>query len=334
MLEVKAAVTRRGAILLGGNFTVDGHSLRPVRVVTHIHSDHLVDLEKSIRESMLVAGTTYTIELLEILGYKVHEAKTLPLEYWKPVELMGEKLTLIPSNHIVGSCQVTVEGPGYRVGYTGDFKMPNTPPMRDLDVLVIDATYGSPRLQRRWSDWDAMAALISLIEESIKKGPVTIYAYHGKIQEIMAELRIRGIREPFIADQKTIKIARVAEKFYNISLDPLKKHTEHDAGEEPSIIFKHANNNKGNHKTGTHIILTGWELRAPLVKITENTYNVGFSDHATFKEIIEYVREAKPRKVIVDSTRGKDTRITAKYIEKTGNTGHRQDNTLSRPEKH
>ncbi len=314
--NVKAAVTRRGAILLGENFTVDGHSRRPVRVVTHIHSDHTIGLDKSVRESMLIAGTTYTIELLEILGYKVHETKTLPLEYWKQVEIMGEKLALIPSNHIVGSCQVMVEGPDYRVGYTGDFKMPDTPPMRDLDVLVVDATYGSPRLQRRWSDWDAMAALISLIEDLIRKGPVTIYAYHGKIQEIMAELRIRGVREPFIADQKTIKIARVAEKFYNVSLDPLKQPTEYDALKEgPAIIFKHANN-KGNYNVGTHIVLTGWELRAPLVKISENLYNVGFSDHATFKEIIEYVREAKPKKVIVDPTRGKDTRITAKYIEK------------------
>ncbi|MDM7275089.1 MAG: MBL fold metallo-hydrolase [Thermoprotei archaeon] len=313
--NIKAGVTRRGAILLGENFTVDGHSRRPVRVVTHIHSDHTIGLDKSVRESMLIAGTTYTIELLEILGYRVHEAKTLPLEYWKPVELVGEKLTLIPSNHIVGSCQVMVEGPDYRVGYTGDFKMPDTPPMTDLDVLVIDATYGSPRLQRRWSDWDAMAALISLIEDSIKKGPVTIYAYHGKIQEIMAELRVRGVKEPFIADRKTIKIARVAEKFYNVNLDPLKHFAEHDEG-EPVIIFKHTNNNKEISSKGIHIVLTGWELRAPLVKITENLYNIGFSDHATFKEIIDYVKESKPKKVIVDSTRGKDTRITAKYIEK------------------
>ena len=67
---------------------------------------------------------------------------------------------------------------------------------------------------------------------------------------------------------------------------------------------------------GIHITLTGWELRAPVVQTGRNTFNVSFSDHATFKEIIEYVREARPRHVVIDGSRGTDTIFTAKYIEK------------------
>lgn len=309
-----ASVTKSKAILLGENFTVDGHHPRPVRVVTHIHADHILGIERSIRECTLVTGTSYTLELLNIMGYRIPEEKALPLDYWRKVGIMGEKLMLVPSRHIVGSAQVLVEGVNYRVGYTGDFKMPGTPPMEDLDVLVIDATYGSPHLQRGWSDWEAMALLISLIEESLRRGPVIVYGYNGKIQEVMAELRLRGVRETFVADPTTIKMARVAERFYGVSFDPIT--TSYEAG-EPVIVFRHTSDfSERRWEEGTRILLTGWELRAPVVKVDDRTFRVGFSDHATFKEIIEYIREAKPKSVLVDSTRGAYASITAKYIER------------------
>ncbi len=312
-IQAKAAVSRSGAILLGENFTVDGHYNRPIRVVTHIHSDHIVGLERSLRECMLIIGTDYTMELLDIMGYRIPDVKKLPLSYGKPVNIMGERITLIKSRHIVGSAQVEVEGKDYRVGYTGDFKMPGTPPMTGLDALVIDATYGSPHLQRRWTDWEVMAMLLALVEESLRKGPVVIYGYNGKIQEIMAELRIRGVKDVFVADSKTIMMARVAERFYNISLEPLTVGYE---VEEPAVIFRHTSEFNNRREPGTRILLTGWELRAPIVKVDENTYKVSFSDHATFKEVIDYVSEARPKRVIVDSTRGQHASITAKYIER------------------
>ena len=309
----KAAVSKSGAILLGENFTVDGHHPRPVRVVTHIHSDHITGLERSVRECMLVVGTGYTMELLDIMGYRIPDYKRLPLDYGKPVEILGERVTLVQSRHIVGSAQVEVEGRGYRVGYTGDFKMPGTPPMTGLDVLVIDATYGSPHLQRRWTDWEVMAMLLALVEESLKVGPVTIYGYNGKIQEIMAELRIRGVREAFIADPRTVRMARVAERYYGVSLEPLIAGYE---AREPAVVFRHTSEFENRREQGTRILLTGWELKAPVVKVDEKTYRVSFSDHATFKEVIEYVEEAKPKAVIVDSVRGSHAGITAKYIER------------------
>ncbi|MEM0365548.1 MAG: MBL fold metallo-hydrolase [Acidilobaceae archaeon] len=313
MESIKARVTRSGAILLGSNFTVDGHSSRPVRIVTHIHADHILELEKSIRECTLVAGTSYTLEILDILGYKIPMDKMLSLDYWKPIEILGEALTLVPARHIVGSSQVLVETRDYRVGYTSDFKMPGTPPLMDLDILVIDATYGSPHLQRKWADWEAMAALINIVEESLKKGSVVIYAYHGKIQEIMMELRIRGIKESFIVDLQGLKIARVAEKFYNVKLDPIMTSSDEYTN---SIIFRHASEYNESKSKLTKILVTGWELRAPAIEVKDNIYRVSFSDHATFKEIIDYVREAKPKQVIVDGTRGTATKITAKYVEK------------------
>jgi putative mRNA 3-end processing factor len=158
-----------------------------------------------------------------------------------------------------------------------------------------------------------MAMLLALVEESLKVGPVTIYGYNGKIQEIMAELRIRGVKEAFIADPRTVRMARVAERYYGVSLEPLI--AGYEAG-EPAVVFRHTSEFENRREQGTRILLTGWELKAPIVKVDEKTYRVSFSDHATFKEVIEYVEEAKPKAVIVDSVRGSHAGITAKYIER------------------
>ncbi|MCX8195969.1 MAG: MBL fold metallo-hydrolase [Acidilobaceae archaeon] len=306
-------MSAEGAILLGKNFAVDAHAERPIRVVTHIHADHIIGLERSLEESLLLLATDFTMELLEILGYYVPPEKRLALSYQKRLRIMDEEVTLERARHIVGSAQVVVEGEGYRVGYTSDFKLPGTPPLEGLDVLVIDATYGSPRLQRKWSDAEAMAALLSIVEIALRQGPVEIYAYHGKIQEVMAEFRLRGVKEPFVTDLKGYKMARVAERFYGVRLDPLWLSPQ---DESSYISFIHAHKFDESRGTSTKIFLTGWELRAPAVKVREGVFRVGFSDHATFREIIEYVREASPKRVIVDSTRGTDTQVTARYIER------------------
>jgi len=313
--ECRASVLRNGAILLGCSVAADGYANRPLRVVTHAHSDHVKGLSRSVRESLFIIATPVTFEMLDILGHWIPLEKRLPLHYNQSFVFDGERVVLVPARHIAGSAQVLVEGSEGAYGYTGDFKMPGTPPMRDLDVLVIDATYGSPRLQRRWGEWDAIAALLEIIERFIGEGPVWIYGFHGKLQEVMAELRMRGVNYDFMADPKTVALARIAEKFYGISMEPL--HVYHGGIVEDSyLVFLHSSERRVKRRMpGVHVVLTGWELQAPARLVGERVFNVSFSDHATFKEIIEYVREARPRRVIVDSTRGKDAWFTARYIE-------------------
>jgi len=63
-------------------------------------------------------------------------------------------------------------------------------------------------------------------------------------------------------------------------------------------------------------VLTGLERRGVSVQVRENVYNVAFSDHASFWEIVEYVKDARPKEVIVDGSRGFDPAFTAKYLSK------------------
>ncbi len=309
-----AAVTEKGAILLGGNFAVDGPADRLVRVVTHAHSDHTRGLGFSVRRSVFIAATPVTHRFLEILGQGIPPGKKLELPYDRPVELDGETLVLKPARHIAGSAQVLVETREGHYGYTGDFKLPGTPPMRGLDVLVVDATYGSPQLERRWGEWDAVSALIEIIERERARGPIWIYGYNGKLQEIIVELRRRGVEDDIFTDAQTLALARVASEFYGEPLRNVRMLTQ-DASW--GIILVHYSKYNGyKRRPGVHVVLTGWELSAPARRVTDNVYRVSFSDHAMFSEIIEYVEEARPSRVIVDSTRSKTAHLTAKYIER------------------
>jgi putative mRNA 3-end processing factor len=314
--EPVAGVTSNGAILLGSTVVADSHWRRLIRVVTHAHADHYRGLPSSVRESLAIVATPTTFELLRVLGLHVPREKAIPLEYNKGFVVEEELVTLRRSRHIAGSAQVEVETRDARVGYTGDFKVPGTGPLRDLDVLVIDATYGSPRFERRWSDREALDALAELVEKHAREGPVWIYGYHGKLQEVMVELRRRGVRHRFLADYKTVRMAEIASKYYNYDVGDIGVYKGGEV-DGPLVVFSHVSRAPSKSRLrGTHIVLTGWELKDVVVRVGERRYNVSFSDHASFREVIAYVSEARPKRVVVDAYRGRDAWFTAKYIEK------------------
>ena len=311
-----AAVANNGAILLGNNFAVDSYYKRLVRVVTHAHEDHTKYLSSSIRDSIYIVATPVTHEMLKLLGYSIPESKALKLDYYKGVEIAGERVTLLPSRHIAGSAQVLVEARDGTAGYTGDFKMPGTPPLKDLDVLVLDATYGSPHLDRKGTEFDAISALLRLIEEKGRDEPIWIYGYNGKLQEIMVELRIRGVKNRFLADPVTLKMAQIASGFYGMELGDVGIYTNDEVG-PGVVIFMHVSKSSyATRSRGVHVILTGLERRGVMVEERKNLYKLAFSDHASFREIVEYVNEAKPKEVIVDGTRGFAAEFAAKYLSK------------------
>ncbi len=312
----RAGVTSDGAILLGSNVVADGFAERIVRVVTHAHRDHTRGLGRSARFSLYIVATPVTFEFLRILGYRVPEEKMLPLRYKNPVEIDGESIELVPARHIAGSAQIVVEGPSFRVAYTGDFKMPGTPPISDLDVLVVDATYGAPGMQRRWSDYEALGALIAIIEKFIVTGPVWVYGFHGKLQEIMVELRRRGVEYEFLADPVTVDLARVASRFYGVPVDPIRIYTGGPVDESVVVFMHESRRNSKRRLPGVHVRLTGWEMRDVVWRTGRNSFNVSFSDHARLSEILEYIEAARPKMVIVDGYRARGAAVTARYIER------------------
>lgn len=320
-------VKEKGAVLLGRNFTIDGHCKRLVRVVTHAHSDHMAGLRDSIVYCSAIVATLPTLELIyELSGLRsVYKysliRKAIALDYDNEIIFENEKITLIKANHIIGSAQVLIETENYRLGYTGDFKLEGTPIMKDLDVLVIESTYGRPEYRRPFKK-EVKQLLVNMVLEGLESGgPVTIYGYHGKLQEVMNILRENKINDPFIMPPKIYRVTKIAEKYgekigeyYNIySADGrrLRKNTNR------YILFLHMSRAKYRDlRKGLNIILSGWEFREPIKRIDSNTWLVAFSDHSDYDDLIGYVKIAKPRLVVVEGARGGAPYHLAKAISR------------------
>jgi putative mRNA 3-end processing factor len=321
MLE-KAAINSKGAILLGRNIACDSFDdARSLRVVTHAHHDHLTGLQQSLRKCKAVIMTPATKDLLEVMRGRwfLMRGNIKTLNYEEPLTHENERLTLHFADHILGTAQVLVEdADGTRLLYTSDFKLPKTP-IINTDVLVIEATYGNP-VQVRPFEEVVETALITLVEQGIRQGPVYIFGYHGKLQEVMQILRAANIKAPFIVPEKVFRISKICEK-HGMKLGKYILFSEEEAQsllkkKDPFVAFYHMNSRRYIGKEAFRIFVSGWEFSSPRRQIGENEHIIALSDHSDFKGLLQYVEESKPRLVITDNYRVGAAKTLAKQIEK------------------
>jgi len=311
----KAKVDKRGAVLLGKYASADGHADgRIIRIITHAHSDHLIGLRRSIAELPLIAATPPTMSIVEELGYDIPLNKRLILDYGVKVRIGDETLRLEPAKHIMGAAQVVLEdSEGERIVYTGDFKFPGTP-IIEADVLIIEATYGSPRHIRPFKD-RIEDIFVELVEKLLKINPVQICGYHGKLQEAMEILSRHGVKCPFIASKKVYNITKACIKH---GLNIPQVYSEEDVESFDLLRSSHIYFTRRIKKIRGYstVILSGWEFKKPVRELGKNTFLVALSDHADFEQLMEYIEYSKPRIVVADAYRNVSSRTLTREIYK------------------
>ncbi|MEM0001175.1 MAG: MBL fold metallo-hydrolase [Desulfurococcaceae archaeon] len=321
-------VLSNGAVIIGTNFSIDGFSEKPVRVITHAHADHVRDIESSLKYSKHVVASPITLDLIEALSYVSRDlspllkSKGVPLAYHQEFSFNGDRLEFYKSDHIPGSAQVLVKlkNGDLKVGYTGDFKLTDkTDIMEGLDVLITEATYGNP-LQVRSFKESIPQILVDLVVEGLAKyRRVYIYAYHGKMQEAMTILRAGGIKSPFILPERVHKATKILEEKYGFNYGRYYRERDPVNSKNGLIVFKHFNTayNRRLDGSGLHIVLTGRFTKDPFVKVDDYTYVVSLSDHADFTDLIKYVELASPKLVVVDGSRSSNAEfLKAALIER------------------
>jgi len=320
-LSARAKVTKNGAVLLGDNVACDAFdNSRPLRIVTHAHADHLGGLRKSLKCCEKVLMTKATRDLAETLdnSLKLHKAPVKTMEYGKAIKFGGEKITLIKADHILGAAQVLVEDVGgIRIAYTGDFRIDDTPVV-DCDVLVVEATYGSPSFRRNF-EVDVRELLVSMIEKRLRGGAVYVFGYHGKLQEIMKLLRKADVSVPFVMPERVYKVTKVCEQ-HGMNLGCLSLSTDNDGhelldGNLPCVAFYHMNSRLHVGLNNSRICVSGWEFSAPCRQIGDREFLVALSDHSDFDGLIEYVKRSHAKQVITDNYRSQGA-VLAKEIRK------------------
>ncbi len=321
-MSLRAKVSKNGAVLLGDSVACDAFdSTMPLRIVTHAHADHLGGLRKSLKRCEKVLMTKATRDLAQTLDntLKLRGRPVETMEYGKHIKFGDEKITLMKADHILGAAQVLVEDTGgIRIVYSGDFRTDDSPVV-DCDVLVVDATYGSPSCRRSF-DVDVRELLVSMVEKRLRGGTVYVFGYHGKLQEIMKLLREADVEVPFVMPERVYEVTKICEK-HGMSLGCLSLSTDNDGrelldGNLPCIAFYHMNSRSHVGLGNSRICVSGWEFNTPCRQIGEREYLVALSDHSDFDGIIEYVRRSHAKQVITDNYRCKNGTVLAKEIRK------------------
>jgi putative mRNA 3-end processing factor len=321
-LQEKASITENGAVLLGKHLACDAYEAnRPLRAVTHAPADHLQGLQQSLKKCKKVIMTKATRDLIDAMQGPSYlkRGRVQALDYGQTITYDDEHVTLHKADHILGAAQVMVEdAENKRIVFTGDFRIDETPVL-DSDILVIEATYGSPHCRRRFHK-DAKNMLVSLVEKALKQGPVYVFGYHGKIQEIMQILNNADINVPFIVPENVFHISRVCEK-HGMRLGKLVLSNELEAFElhekrTPYVGFYHMQSRNRIGLDNFRITVSGWEFYSAIRQTGEKEYLAALSDHSDFDGLLEYVRQSKPKLVITDNSRVRYGETLAKEIRK------------------
>ena len=211
-------MAKNGAVLLGDHVACDAFDAsRPLRVVPHAHADHLYGLRKSVKccEKVLMTEATRDLAVTLNGSLKLDDHSIETLEYDKVFEYGDERISLVKADHILGASQVLVEDAGgIRVAWSGDFRLEGTPVV-DCDVLVVEATYGSPSCRRNFKV-DVRDLLVSRVEKNLRGGAVYVFGYHGKLQEVMQMLRQADVEVPFVMPERVYDVTKVWKHGMNL----------------------------------------------------------------------------------------------------------------------
>lgn len=311
MSHTAVNVFANGAVSLGAKVVCDGFAQGyPYRVQTHIHDDHMGEFGRSKGEQDLFL-TPETHELLiaeRDADLEFRENFHRVVRGTERVLDDGSKLFLVPSNHMLGACQVALELPdGLRIGYSSDFGWP-LDAIIEVDKLVVDSTYGSPRRVRGYTQEEAEMRLYELVCERLRHGSVHIQAYRGTAERV---LQVVGdsVGVPILASERLFREVEVYQKygFACGRLDLLGSARGKAALEQRAYVrlYSKGDGFRNEHIEGTTITCSAFmvDVDNPLIKYSDRAYSVALSNHADFEETLEYVRKTRARWVVTDNTR-------------------------------
>ena len=212
-------------------------------------------------------------------------------------------VTLLPAGHIFGSAMSLIEADGASVLYTGDFKLrkglsaePCEP--RAADILIMETTYGRP--EYRFPPTDAvMKGVIRFCREALDNDEVPVLLGYslGKSQELLCGLGDAGL--PIMLHGTVFKMTQIYEQFGQCFPKYEPYEPEQTSGKvllcPPSVVNSAMLRNLGKHRTA---VLTGWavDLNCKYQYRADAAFPI--SDHADFPDLIDFVKQVNPKRVL------------------------------------
>ena len=310
MLHSMVDVFENGAVCLGSRTVCDGYAEGyPFRVQTHVHDDHMAEFDKSKGlQDLFMSPETRLLLIAERNADLEYRDNLVPVHRGVGRELDdGSRLTLVPSGHMLGSCQVVLElTSGLRCGYSGDFAWPLDDVIQ-VDELVVDSTYGSPSSIRRYSQAEAESCLVEVVCQRLRSGSVHVNAHRGTVERVLQVLA-GNVGVPILASSRLIREVGVYRQhgFAAGGLESLDSEAGRAAMKERSFVRLYSKGDGfGNELIeGSSVTCSAYMVgHHPLLKFSERAYRVALSNHADFEGTLAYVEATGAKRVVTDNTR-------------------------------
>lgn len=318
----------RGGLLLGDNISCDGFSFdRPVRVQTHIHSDHMADFDTSKANQIIVMSKATRDLLVAIYNADLpYRSNIVIVEPGQPYHVNGDKVELFPSNHMLGSVQVKVTcADGHTLGYSSDFFWP-VEEVIQVDELVVDSTYGDPLRVRQYNQAQVTDKLVEVVCGSLHGGrPPVLIGHNGRLQTAL-NLVVEYIKIPVIASPKAFPLIDTYRQ-HGYSLPHVwRSDLPESIGllrrKEPVLALVTLNERRHLPWVDRFqkIQLTGFMSKPqdPVLTYDNGDCCVAFTDHADFRGTIEYIQATGAKQVWTDPRSGNAEALAEAVLHQIG----------------
>lgn len=311
---------------LGANVVCDGFvDGYRFRVQTHLHDDHMADFDRSKGlQDLYLSPETFALLVAERNADLDVRTNLHRVDRGNPRHLDdGSLLKLLPSEHMLGACQVAIELPnGVRIGYSGDFGWPLNETI-SVDELVVDSTYGSPNTVRRYTQEEAEQCLVELVCERLRHGSVHVNAYRGTIERVL-QLLGGNVGVPILATDRLIREANVYREhgFGAEDLMLLNSPEGQAVMKERAYVRLYSKGDGFGRELieGTGVTISAYmaDPDHPLVTYSDRAYKVALSNHADFAGTLEYVRATGAKRVVTDNTRNHGVELALALKDRLG----------------
>ena len=267
------------------------------KFISHSHGDHLSGLNTQMNNYI-------TPETQDILFYRYNlppsHFSTIP--YKKRIRFDTLEITAHNAGHILGSAQYEINCPNITCVYTGDINCMNmltttSAETIQCDVLIMESTYGHPNYVFP-SFGETCTNMVTWALNCLNKEIIPVFQVYstGKAQEVN-KIFNTFTKLPVVVTPLIAQVNKAYEK-NNIALSYFCSNT--DEGQEllnkkRCVFLTSRHKNNLPPKKYSTAAATGWAYNS-----WTNKYDVAFplSGHADFKQLINYVKNVNPRKVL------------------------------------
>ena len=298
----------------GVTIVVDPVKLRKVpenaRVfVSHAHSDHT----RGFGHKGLKQSTVETKNIHSALNRHTI-SNFIAIDLNRNVSVDGVEIRALNAGHMLGSAQFLVHTPATSILYTGDINCVDTlttkaaEPHR-CDVLVIEATYGSP-IYRFPSRETIYAEVVEWAVEMIKQGCVPclhVYAA-GKAQEMVRLFNVYT-HLPVVVNPGLDGVNEAYRKSGH-SLNWLASNSADGRKvleRDPCVYITTPSDRRSIGRRAARAFATGWAL-------SMRGRNAAFplSSHADFEQLVSFIKACQPEEVYIFTGFAEELRRTVK----------------------